>query len=187
VAPAASGALLAASAETAAALDRSLWLGAGVTACVRVRRACAGLEAHLAQRLAQRGREVEGLASVSAPLSLGRLRLIPALGFGVGRLEREGAGGGLDPSRNREHGHDRRNGMRLDPMSIISGGSGSAVENGLRASAGLALSWPVLGALSLELGLSWDSSLAAFGAAADGKPISRHRMRAGLGFRYGRM
>jgi hypothetical protein len=208
VAPARSALLVNVAAETSVAMDRSLWMGVGTGACVRVGRTCAGLDAHLA-RGADAGERPDGwqklwqidlLAAVAMPVALGRARLVPAVGIGAGRLTTDwlasGRTGGTDSHNRTDHGghggSDRRtDATPRDPMpAVSSAGPIRCVEHVLRGSAGVALSLPVFGRLSLELGLSFDSSFAAFDndeASARMEQFPRHRLRAGLGFRLGRL
>jgi hypothetical protein len=84
--------VISAQAESALANDRSLWMGLGATACLRLGRVCSGVLVRFADDEGWSGREndaqesrrsLEALLTTSIPVTLGRVRLLPRLGVGL--------------------------------------------------------------------------------------------------------
>jgi hypothetical protein len=178
--------------QTSLGTDNSLWMGASVGACVRVGWVCLGLQTQVAGDTALAGdvgaryapeggascRDTDptlprqltrmgagALATVDLPLRIGAGTIGPGLGVGAGWQSTRASLG--------DH-------------------SGSATSIGLRTATHLFLSWPLVGALALDLGLWADllplahtGDLSASGFALPGEPLGFVRLEVGL--RYGSM
>jgi hypothetical protein len=150
------GLLLGAAGEMASASDGSDWRGITASVCAQLGPVCAGLTGRGADNrgISNDGGmttvnrwEVSLLAGVSAPLELGRMRLVPSAGIGLAYSE-SGRGGGATCS-----GEVSPDGTACDPPYAIDDAFG-AYSFGPRAELGLAGSFPIAGPLSLTLGVA---------------------------------
>jgi hypothetical protein len=190
-APAASsGASVTVAGETALATDGSLWMGAGLGACVRVGQFCIGLGIHAAGDTAATGKigavynatssesapactdetqrkltrfGADASLTADLPLRVGAVALGPGIGLGAGWLSTNAA---------------------------LGGHAGTASTIGPRAEARLLLSVPLGWGLAVELifradvaPLAHRKDLSAGGFTLPGEPLGL--LRLGLGLRYG--
>jgi len=186
---AASGASVAVVFEPSLATDGSLWMGAGLGACVRVGRFCVGLGIHVAGDTATTGNisahyaevsdssaascteehraltrlDADALLTADLPIRLGAAGVAPGIGFGAGWLSTSAALG--------DH-------------------AGTVTTVGPRAEARILLSWPLGWGFSADIALRADvvplahrTHLTSGGFDLPGEPLGFARL--GLGLRYG--
>jgi hypothetical protein len=133
------GFLIAAAAEKLYASDDSEWRAISVAGCARWGPLCTGLVAHLADSHELLDDGISGLdrldahllASLAAPFEVGRMRIAPGLGFGLGVL-RSSHGSCQDPAT----------GVACDDRSVT-------YTIGPRAEMGLDAAFPIASRLSL--------------------------------------
>jgi len=187
---ASSGASVTVMGGTSLATDGSLWIGAGLGACVRVRSFCIGLEIQVAGDTAATGNIGARYTAVSdSPAAscneqqqreltrLGADALLTAdlpLRVGIGTL---GPGVGLGAGW-------------LATTALLGDHGGNATTVGPRAEARIVLSWPLALGLAADVGLRADISpfahrkhLTSSGFELPGEPLGF--LRVGLGLRYG--
>jgi hypothetical protein len=187
---ASSGASVTVTGGISLATDGSLWIGAGLGACVRVRSLCIGLEVQVAGdttatgNIGARYRAVSDSSSASCNEQqqrelnrLGADALFTAdlpLRIGAGTL---GPGIGLGANW-------------LSTTAVLGDHGGNATTVGPRAETRILLSWPVAWGLAADVGLWADilpfahrKHLAANGFDLPTEPLGF--LRAGLGLRYG--
>ena len=187
---ASSGASVTVMGGTSLATDGSLWIGAGLGACVHVRSFCIGLEIQVAGDTAATGNIGARYSAVSAssvascseqqqreltrlgadavltadlPLRIGAGTLGPGVGIGAGWLS---------------------------TTAVLGDHGGNATTPGLRAETRILLSWPLAWGLAADVGLRADISpfahrkhLTSSGFDLPGEPLGF--LRVGLGLRYG--
>jgi hypothetical protein len=153
------GVIVAAAGELHSADDDSDWRALSASACARFGALCPGLAARAGDN---RGLSIDGgatssnrfavelLATLSAPMEVGRMTLAPSLGLGLG-YTRTGRGGGTTCSV--ENGPDPATGAMCEPPVAIDDGF-TAWNLGPRGEVGLSGSFPIAGGLSLVLGVS---------------------------------
>jgi len=185
-----SGASVTVAGETSLATDGSLWMGAGLGACVRVGRLCVGLGIRVAgdtattgnigavyaapsdgsAAICQAGEQrsltrlgADALLTADLPLRVGAATLGPGLGLGAGWLS---------------------------TSATLGDHSGTQSTIGPRVEARFLVSWPLAWGLSVDLTLRADvrplaqrKHLAAGGFDLPGEPLGL--LRAGFGLHYG--
>jgi len=185
-----SGASVTIAGVTSLATDGSLWIGAGLGACVRVGGFCVGLEAQVAGDSATMGNigaryaalscdgsntnaqpqqrqltrlGAEALVTADLPLRIGAGTFVPGIGLGAGWLS---------------------------TSALLGDHSANATTVGLRAETRILLSWPLAWGLAVDLGLWADvlpfahrNNFNTAGFDLPGEPLGF--LRAQLGLRYG--
>jgi len=185
-----SGASVTIAGVTSLATDGSLWIGAGLGACVRVGGFCVGLEAQVAGDSATMGNigaryaalscdgsntnaqpqqrqltrlGAEALVTADLPLRIGAGTFGPGIGLGAGWLS---------------------------TSALLGDHSANATTVGLRAETRILLSWPLAWGLAVDLGLWADvlpfahrNNFNTAGFDLPGEPLGF--LRAQLGLRYG--
>ena len=187
---ASSGASVTVAGGTWLATDGSLWIGAGLGACVRVRSLCLGLEIQVAGDTATTGNigalytavpdsssascneqqqraltrlDADALLTADLPLRIGAGTFGPGIGLGAGWLS---------------------------TTAVLGDHGGNATTVGPRAETRIMLSWPLAWGLAADVGLRADimpfahrKHLTSGGFDLPGEPLGF--LRAGLGLRYG--
>jgi len=150
------GLSLGAAAEMVSASDGSDWRSLSASTCARFGFLCAGLTGRGADN---RGISMDGgqtevnrfqlelLATLSASLELGRMRLVPSAGIGLA-YEETGRGDGVKCTDQSDP-----TGMACVPPYAIDDGF-TAYSLGPRAELGLGGAFPIAGPLSLTLGVA---------------------------------
>ena len=146
---ASSGASVTVAGETSLATDGSLWIGAGLGACVRVGRFCVGLKIHVAGDSAATGNIGALYCSSASGKPQGEMTRLGADALVIADLPLRIGAGTLGPGI----------GLGADWSSttaILEDHSGNATTLGLRAETRMLLSWPLAWGLAVDVGLGAD-------------------------------